>query len=317
MTAVGVFVERHSLADYLWNQTDGPLGRHGAIEFRPGERGADLVLVIGSPVGIGEHRRRSRMDRLLGRRVSERDRLERAWEAFGVPRERVWTLFYEPPTYVSDEAFEAARRHAARVYAPDPRATHPIRLPTLWSDHVSVHVLRQDEGAGIEAWEDRRSVVCVTSGKRVVPGHGERLEFLRALRRAGIGLELFGRDLPRDLGGRGPVQGKGAILRGSAFTLAIENYGEGEMYVSEKLWDPLLCWSVPLYYGSRAADAMIPPESFVRLPDLGEGGVEAVRRAVEHGPGGEARRRAIAEARRRIMGELRMVEWLRREMEGR
>ncbi len=317
MTVVGVFVERHTLADYLWNQADGPLGRHGSIRFVPNRRDADVVLMIGSPIGVGLEpaRRRFRLRRLLGKAERERARFERAWASFGVPRERVWALFYEPPTFVSDDAFEAAKRHASRVYAPDPRATHPLRLPTLWSDQVPLGLLRSEVAPS--RMNDLRDadLACVTSGKRVIPGHTERMEFIGRLRRAGIPIRLFGRGLPSESGGEGEVQGKAIVTRGARLALVIENYAEGERYVSEKLWDAIVGWSLPLYFGSRAADEVIPAEAMIRLPDLGEAGVDAVRRAVADPDLPWSRMEAIAVARQRVLGEARMVEWVSRELE--
>ena len=83
--------------------------------------------------------------------------------------------------------------------------------------------------------------------------------------------------------------------------------------MTEKLWDPLVCWSLPIYFGSRAADKLIPPEAFIRLPDLGERGVRTVQEALADPGIWNRRLEAMAEARRRAMGELRLVEWLARE----
>lgn len=317
MTVVGVFVERHSLADYLWNQTDGPFGHHGSIQIAPNRRDADLVLMIGSPIHVGfdRPRRRSGVARVLRRRERERDKLELAWGGFNVPRDRVWTLFFEPPSYVSDEAFDAAKRHSARVYAPDRRATHPLRLPTLWSDQVPLGLLRGEMAPTREGGERGAEVICVTSGKRVLPGHTERMAFLARLRQEGVPLRLFGRGIPSEFGGEGEVQGKAIVTRGSRFALVIENYADGHQYVSEKLWDALVGWSLPLYFGSAAADSMVPPDAIIRLPDLGDRGVDAVRRAVADPDLPWSRMGAIEAARRRVLGEHRIVEWLRRELE--
>ncbi len=102
------------------------------------------------------------------------------------------------------------------------------------------------------------------------------------------------------------------VLRPARFVLALENYARGDCYVTEKMWDPLLSWSLPLYFGSRAADRVIPTEAFVRLPDLADAGVACVRGALAHPEWWDDRLDAMAEARRRILGELRMVEWIRR-----
>ena len=153
-------------------------------------------------------------------------------------------------------------------------------------------------------------------GKGLLAGHEKRLAFFAALKAAGVPLELFGRGLPADLNPRGVLASKASVLRPARFALCIENFHSGDQYITEKLWDALLCWCLPLYYGPTAADRLLPPESFVRLPDLGEAGVRAVRDALAD-PGLWGRRlSAIAEARRRCLGDLRLVEWARRELPG-
>jgi hypothetical protein len=155
-------------------------------------------------------------------------------------------------------------------------------------------------------------LAVVTSGRNVLPGHARRLRFLERLRAAGVPFNLYGRGLPAHLEPRGPIQSKGTAYRPARFVLALENHAEGDCYVTEKLWDPLLTWSVPLYHGSTAADRVLPPDAYIRLPDLEEAGVDTVREAIARPTGWDERLEAIGEARRRILGDLRMVEWLRR-----
>ena len=82
----------------------------------------------------------------------------------------------------------------------------------------------------------------------------------------------------------------------------------------EKLWDALVCWSLPIYYGSAAADRLIPPDAFVRLPDLGEAGMDVLRRTLGQPQLWEQRLPAITEARQRTLGDLRLIEWVKREL---
>jgi hypothetical protein len=313
MTRIGLFAERIGVADLLWSQCDDAYGRHGDIQLVVRDPAADHVLVIGLPYGPGPSPRLAFGDRLASRwrGDSARRKLEAAWEALGTERERTSVLFYEPSTYVKDVHYEVARRHAARVYGTDERATHAIPLPCTWLVPEDVHALRQEQPR-----DKPIDLAIVTSGKSYLPGHKTRLAFLQRLRAAGIDFELFGHGLDPALASRGPVLNKGAALRPARYTLALENHDEGDCYVTEKIWDPLLCWSLPLYNGPKAAERVLPAESFIRLPDLGAAGVEVVREALAHPAWWEERRDAIAEARRRILGELRMVEWIRREIAG-
>lgn len=311
---LGIFYERVHEADMFWNQCDGPAGRHAGFRLVTGDARADAVLSFSTPVSpvdppcIGKWRRRA----AKWRGTLDALRAEVAWSQLSRSRESTFAIFYEPPVYVSDEAYAIARRYCARVFGPDPRATDPITLPVTWLLTESAEQLRAF-GPG----EDRPiPLAAITSGKNLFAGHGERLGFLRRLRREGVPLELFGRSLPGDLSPRGVIQSKGLVLRAARFALVVENDAASDLYVTEKVWDALLSWAVPLYYGSRALDSLIPPEAFIRLPDLGDAGVETVKHALGDGESWKSRHDAIAEARRRALGDLRLVEWIRRTIPG-
>ncbi len=308
--SVGVFGDHRPWADLWFNQCDHPGGRHKDIVLRPADRGADHVVLIGTPHAYSIGSRAPGIARRIAKLRGAQDaaELEHALDVIGRDPRDVTMLSYEPRDAFSDAWFGVAGRRCARVYGPDDRATHPITLPVTWSMHH-----------GIEDWKraepnhDRPiSLACVTSGKTFWKGHRDRLGFIELLRNSGVEMELFGGSIDSVLSPRGPVQCKSNILRAARFTLAIENSADNDRYVTEKLWDPLLCWSLPIYYGSRAADALIPSEAFVRIPSLDARGVEVVRETIADPSIREARLSAIREAREKILGEHRLIEWMNR-----
>lgn len=294
------------------------MGQHGAVKVRQGARDADVALVINWPVEPGGSRRAGGWRRhlyKLAHRPTTPLRVRRGYEWLNRPRETTFALLYEPPPLLPDWLFEITKAHCARVYAPDPRATHPITLPSMWTFEDDVRALR-----ALPPPEKPVPLAAINAGrppgKNLIEGHVARLAFFCALRAAGIPLELFGRGLPTDLKPGGFLASKASALRPARFALCIENYDRGEHYVTEKLWDALACWCLPLYHGSSAPDRLIPPEAFVRLPDLKEAGLNTVRRALSDPDLWNRSLGAIAEARRRALGELRIVEWARREFPG-
>ncbi|MFT5422566.1 MAG: hypothetical protein ACI89L_000331 [Phycisphaerales bacterium] len=313
---IGLFVWGYDDADcYLW-QTTGPMGRHGRLRFLQRELDVDHVLCLTLPSSRRSEPNVSYLQkRLLKLRGKAHYRREKTAMRFGFLQKdpsEITLLVYEPESAFGDEWYDAAHRMCGQVYGPDPRCTHQIRLPATWSFAESASALLAESPPQIE--DKPMDLVCVTSGTRTYPGHTDRLEFIARLRDVGVPLDLFGRGLDPKLGSSGSVNSKATPLRAAKLTLAIENDASGEHYVSEKLWDPLLCWSLPLYYGSTAADSMIPTDSFIRLPDLGEAGVQAVRDALAN-PGLWAQRvEAIAEARKRILGEHNLMNWAERVM---
>lgn len=310
---LGVFHEHHRTADFLWNQCEGAHGEAAGLLIRSGDRGAEQVLVINYIIGPDGLRRsrgwRRTMYKAL-RRSTTPLRVCPGYEWLDRPRESTWALAYEPPPHLSDWYYQYTKLRCSRVYGPDPRATHPCVLPAMWTVEGDLATLRAETPP-----QKPCPLVAVTSGKALLPGHYERLDFLGRVREAGLPLRLFGRGLAKELRPMGEVASKSAALRPARLALVIENFAEGEQYVTEKLWDALLCWCLPLYFGSRAPDRLLPPESFVRLPDLGSAGLEVVRQMVADPHAWDDRLEAIAEARRRALGELRLVEWIRRELE--
>jgi hypothetical protein len=94
------------------------------------------------------------------------------------------------------------------------------------------------------------------------------------------------------------------------YNLAIENYADNDWYASEKLWDALLSWCLPIYYGGGAADKLLPPGSFLRLPSLDAKGIEYIHEVTASPDAWLAAKDAIAEARQVILHKLNAMNWL-------
>lgn len=307
---VGLFNEGDQFADFLWNQCDEPMGKHRGLELARWDRDAEAAFVFNWPAPPQGLRRAFGWRRYLykaTRRPVAPMRCKYGYDWLAKPPDKIWTLLYEPPPIIPTWLMQLSRERAAHVAAPDPRASHPIVLPSMWSIGFDVRTLR-----AMPPPEKPIGLAAISSGKSLITGHAERLGFLSKLRAAGIDMELFGRGLDGSLRPRGPVQDKSSVLLAARCALVVENYAAGKLYTSEKLWDALACWCLPLYYGSGAIDGRIPADAFVRIPDLGDAGVRCVESAMKDTNLWKRRQSAIAEARRRMLGELRIVEWLMR-----
>jgi len=309
--SLGVFgtVARHW--DFWFAACDGANGAHRDLVIRPYDGRADHVLIMGTLLQeFGGPKLPYHIKKMakLRRRVEPR-KIEYIVERLGRDRDSLSILVYEPSEMYSDEWFNVANSICDRVYAPDIRANCPITLPSTWSFPEPARLLRDEQPCN-----DRPiDLAFITSGKMDWKGHGPRLDFIRLLRESGVRVSLYGRNLPKDLlvhpDTYGPVESKASVLRSAKLSLAIENDASNDLYVTEKIWDSLLCWSLPLYYGSRAIDSMIPDGSFIRLPDLSHGGVQAVRDSLAQKGLWEDRLEAIGRARQLALGELRITEW--------
>lgn len=104
--------------------------------------------------------------------------------------------------------------------------------------------------------EDRRFCCFVVSN-----GHAkERIEFyqkLNARRRVDSGGKLL-----NNIGG--PVRDKRAFLRGYRFTIAFEN-SSFPGYTTEKIFEPMLEGSIPIYWGNPRIAEEFNPRSFINV----------------------------------------------------
>lgn len=322
MRTLSVFSDMSTGPRWLLNQcerydpeADPDAGYEGDWRVVHARRDADVFLCVNLPVwpkAIGLMPWWSRvLSKIGGSRTYHAAKVRHTMTWLGTPRDRTYMLMYEPPP-IAERYRPSVGRYVARAWAPDDRwSGGPLahdRLPVWWTINASRADLLAEPTPDDEHRRDL-PLVIVTGGKSTLPGHVDRLDFLRRLRAAGVPLAIYGRGVPDDLASLGPVTDKAEVLRRARLTLAIENWWEGDRYVSEKLWDPLLCWSLPVYFGSRAAEAMIPPDALVRLPDLGEAGAGAVRAAIADGGLWRRRLGAMAEARRAALGEHRLVPW--------
>ncbi|MEM7621990.1 MAG: glycosyltransferase family 10 [Planctomycetota bacterium] len=314
---IGLFVHGSDDADcFLW-QANGPCGLHhpaasSAVQFLPRDASADHVLVVTDPRPLAGLERRPWHERKLGRlRGSERwSRAEahRAWDTIDREPSAVTLLVYEPPGMFSDTWFSVARERCAIVAGPDPRCSHQIRLPATWWIDDPPNRLLAERREDVQSTRPIR-LACITSGRSELAGHRERLAFLAAVQEAGIDVAVFGRGLPASLKPRGSLRSKSFVLGQADYTIAIENYADGDRYVTEKLFDPLLCWSVPIYFGSEAATSMIPAKAFVRLPSLDCHAVERIRSVIHDHADRTDRLDAISAARADVIKNHNLLTW--------
>jgi hypothetical protein len=211
------------------------------------------------------------------------------------PPEHVWLLLQEPP----NDHFRAMHRGStvhSRVFTTDTSLegaryvqTHPA-LP--W------HVDRDyDWLKGCAPPEKTRAVSCITSAKAIFEGHRRRLRFLADVRRQ-VPFDLFGR-------GFASVSDKWDVLAPYRFALVVENFAN-PLYWSEKLADPLLAWTVPIYAGCTNITRWFPEDAIIQVDMADPDAADKIEAAVNDERGWKRRMDAVAEARRRILDEYNM-----------
>ncbi len=293
------------VGDWLWQQTPHPMGTWGNIQMLALSPKPDFLLLY--QFDFPEtFKNSSWLSRLLPKPDPQND-LPAQFR--GVPKERIIYLLREPPLNevleITKWNYEVAKQYCGYVSGPDDLAPIPDYMPAIWYNGNSFRELNEMESPP-------KIKVCswITSGINRSVNHRLRLEFLRLLQSSGLKFDLYGRNLPEWALNCGELGNKWHGMASYTYNIAIENYAENNWYVSEKLWDPLLAWCLPIYYGGSAADKLLPPGSFLRLPSLDEKGLSYIQEMTATPDAWHAAMPAIAEARQIILHKLNLLNWL-------
>ena len=297
--------------DWLWQQTPGHCGIWKNIQMLPQAANPDFLLLYNfHNFPTPPHKRRwfLAQRREQARYQQELDAIQTKLK--GVPKERTIFLLREPPlpgkvTALNRSFYRKAKDFCGYISGPDDDAPDPDYMPAIWYLSNSFRELNE-----MGPPEKVKPLSWVTSGINRTEMHQQRLDFLKHLRSDGIEFDLYGRDLPQWSQGFGQIQNKWFGLAPYHYNLVVENYAGNSWYVSEKLWDALLGWCLPIYYGGPAADNLLPPGSFLRLPSLDEKGLSFVREVTATADAWHEAKDAIAEARQIILHKLNLLEWL-------
>lgn len=293
-------------SDWLWQQTPDNFGKWGNIQMLANSPQPDFLLMYQFDFPKQE-KKTSWLQQLRQRKQPPEPDIETTLR--GVPKERIIYLIREPPleeiVHITKANYEQAKNYCGYVSGPDDFAPTPDYMPAIWYHPNSFRELNE-----MPSPEKTKLCSWITSGISRTINHRRRLNFIKMLQDQKLNFDLYGRNLPSFANSNGSVNNKWHAMAPYYYNLAIENYADNNWYVSEKLWDSLLAWCLPIYYGGSAADKLLPPGCFLRLPSLDEKGVEFIKEVVATPTYWYAAKEAIAEARQIILHELNLLNWL-------
>lgn len=296
-------------ADWLWQQTPEAFGTWGNIQLLAQHDRPDFLLLYqydfpkppAPPAGLKQQIKQ------LWR--SPPPPPDPAVQFRGVPPERMIYLLREPPlaevVATNQRNYAAAQTYCGFVSGPDDFAPTPAVMPAIWYHSNSFRELND-----LPPPPKLHPCSWITSGVNRTANHRRRLDFLRSVQASDLPVSCFGRGLPDWVESIGAVSNKWHVMAPFRYNLAIENYADNDWYVSEKLWDALLAWCLPIYYGGPAADRLLPPGSFIRLPSLDADGLALIRDVISTPDAWHEAQAAIAEARQIILHQLNLLNWL-------
>jgi hypothetical protein len=117
----------------------------------------------------------------------------------------------------------------------------------------------------------RTKLICsIATGLKGIPGYHNRRQFLENFSAQNLHFDLFGKfsESSASISAyRGQCISKWKVVSQYKYSLTIENSVE-DYYISEKIFDALICGSMPIYYGSDKIFEILPKEWFYYLPSL-------------------------------------------------
>jgi Glycosyltransferase family 10 (fucosyltransferase) C-term len=292
--------------DWLWQQTPESFGHWKNIQMYGSATEPDFLLMYQFDFSPPPQPK-SRLDWF--RKQQKSSELDITSLLRGVPKERIIYLLREPPldevVEVNKLNYQEAQKYCGYISGPDDFAPNPDYMPAIWYLSNSFRDLDQ-----MPPPEKKAACSWITSGINRSANHQRRLEFLKALQSSDVEFDLFGKNLPEWSKTGGAIAGKWYGMAPYYYNLSIENYADNDWYASEKLWDSLLAWCLPIYYGGSAADKLLPPGSFLRLPSLDEKGIAYIKEVTATPDAWYEAKDAIAEARQVILHKLNLLNWL-------
>lgn len=103
-----------------------------------------------------------------------------------------------------------------------------------------------------------KKISMITSSKRMMPGHGKRMNFVESMhKRLGSEIDFFGQGIKF-------VDTKAEALCDFLFTISVENSSIAN-YWTEKFADPILSYTVPIYFGCTNIDSYFPKDSYIKI----------------------------------------------------
>jgi hypothetical protein len=306
-----------SQSDWLWKQTPYPFGRWGEIQMIARHHKPDYLLLyelnfrtcLYSPSMTLKQRIKTNnwKNYFASPQTTAEDKLLDRLRH--VPKDNIFFLMREPPlpevVGKQKNNYVLAQKYCGYVSGPSDFAPIPDYMPAIWYVNVPFEVLKNGvppEKVGQCSW--------ITSGISRTENHRKRLQFLKDLKETDLLIDIYGRGLPDWAWSNGTLENKWSGMAPYYYNLAIENYADNDLYVSEKLWDSLLSWCLPIYYGGPAADKLLPPGSFLRLPSLDEKGIAYIKDVIASPDAWHEAKEAISEARQIILNKLNLLNWL-------
>jgi hypothetical protein len=199
-----------------------------------------------------------------------------------VPREAFKILYtYEPPAVYPRNFLRGLWKHFDAIFTWSRKLADcgpPFHhLPSLYYDFPfgAVHGVTASPNLPVD-WKSRKKAICQIAGfkRSLMPSalYGKRTEIAQwFFKNSAIPLDTYGTPVIPVPQHQGIAQNKLEVLRNYRFSLCLENDNHPVWcrgYITEKIFDCLYAFTVPIYLGDPDVTHTIPPECFIDLRDF-------------------------------------------------
>ena len=197
-----------------------------------------------------------------------------------MPDQHSILFFHEPRDYAHLYQSEINENHFPKAHM---KVVSHLPTPSLFinnSDGIKFyrsipyvhfhHNATYDQLSSIDESRRTKLICSITTGLKGIPGYQNRRSFLEQYSAINPRFDLFGKfsklsaAIPSY---RGQCIFKWKTVSQYKYSLVIENSTE-DYYISEKIFDALICGSMPIYFGSDKIFEVLPREWFYYLPKL-------------------------------------------------
>ncbi len=244
-----------------------------------------------------------------------------------------WLLHIEPPGYIRKLGLAAPHitEKFGRVYTCDPELYEQggkyIASPPYVHWHLALSsytnnadnmVYDYDFLKGYDTIPDKNIVLAsINSNMNDLPGHKLRADFVTAMCDNNVNFDLYGTsNWAKFKQYKGPtIFGKWPIYSKAKYVLAIENE-ISPLYWTEKFTDAILCYSMPIYYGSDKISDYFPEGSYIPLDINKKSAIDELK-SIINSDYYEKNLPALIEARNLILNKHNLFNFLDTEINNR
>lgn len=173
---------------------------------------------------------------------------------------------------------------------PDPRKFLQVRThnkfvnTVFWQLSLTYDQLQTMDISSQKRAELDKVVSSICSSKYFDPGHKKRIDFLHYLEEKGFLLHIYNEDNERGFksyqGKARPSVDKEKGLVPYKYYFMCENNAERN-FITEKLWEPILCESLCFYWGCPNVADIVDPRAYVQLDDDFETAYNTMNAAIQ------------------------------------